>query len=158
MISGAIVCGRGAPVPVVLTKADRRERWCCLPAAEEGAEYCTCWEPIYDARQRQPKTSVTSRTRRKACHDCAYRQGSPERERGEDLDALDSFYCHQGIRRPAAYRHPDGRVRPVIDYLASPDYRPPIVDGVPYRADGRPADRCAGWAAIAANRAQADAA
>jgi hypothetical protein len=145
------VCGGRAPVSVVLTKADMTLRWCCMAAAEDGAEHCTCWEPIFDAEQKPPRTRMQPKTRAKACHDCAYRQGSPERERGDDLEALDNFWCHQGIRRPAAYRHPDGRVRPVADYLASGDYQPPMLD-VPYRADGRPADRCAGWAAVVERR------
>lgn len=143
------VCGRQAPVPIVLTAADMELRWCCLSAAEDGAELCSCWEPIFDTEQREPRLKAKPRTRAKACHDCAYRQGSPERERGEDLEALENFWCHQGMRRPAAYRHPDGRVRPVRDYESSPDYQPPILEGVPYRADGRPADRCGGWAAAA---------
>lgn len=68
-----------------------------------------------------------------------------------DLEALPNFWCHQGIRRPVAYRHPDGRVRPVED---SADYRPPMGkvaptgEQVPYRADGTPAERCAGWAQV----------
>jgi hypothetical protein len=152
-----ILCGsrsaeaEGSPF---LTPADLddAQRWCCLAAAEDGPRACTCWEPIYDARQLKPKTRIAATTRRKACHDCAYRQGSPERARDEALEDLPNFWCHQGIRRPAAFRHPDGRVRPVRNYAESPDYRPPMVNGVPYRADGRPADRCAGWAGMQAGR------
>lgn len=145
-----IVCGRGQDKAPFLTAEDlaRDDQWCCLAAAEDGPRWCTCWTPIFDARQLKPRTTVEPETREKACHDCAYRLGSPERERGEDLEGLPNFWCHQGIRRPAAFRHPDGRVRPVPGYAMSPDYRPPMVDGVPYRADGRPADRCGGWAAL----------
>lgn len=147
------LCSVPAELPFLLPEdLDERFRWCCYGAAEDGPKGCTCWEPIFDARQRKPRTSVEPTTRAKSCHDCAYRQGSPERERGEALEALPNFWCHQGIRRPAAFRHPDGRVRPVLDYTTSPDYRPPIVDGVPYRADGRPADRCGGWAAVQAGQ------
>jgi len=137
-----------------LLPGDLEERfsWCCLAAAEDGPAACTCWTPIFDARQRKPRTRIEPETRPKACEDCAYRQGSPERGRGEELEGLANFWCHQGLRRPAAWRHPDGRVRPVPEYPTSPDYQPPIVDGVPYRTDGRPADRCGGWAAVQAGR------
>lgn len=150
------VCHVRTELPIVLRKSDHERRWCCYPAAEDGARFCTCWRPIFDERQRKPRTAVEPQTRTKACTDCAYRRGSPERERGEDLEGLDNFWCHQGIRRPIAYRHPDGRVRPVKDWLKSADYQPPQIDGVPYRADGRPADRCGGWAALQqANRGAA---
>ena len=87
------------------------------------------------------------------CATCAYRPASPER-RGEDgyagdEDLLDElvatgspFYCHQGIRKPVAWRHvPSGTEIP-----GHPGgYDPPILDAVPYKADGSPADLCAGW-------------
>jgi MoaA/NifB/PqqE/SkfB family radical SAM enzyme len=59
----------------------------------------------------------------------------------------DIFWCHQGIRRVVEYRHPDGRVYPVPPLAAGVDgaYEPPIIDGRPYKADGTPADVCAGW-------------
>lgn len=104
----------------------------------------TCWTPVYDLRQRRPRTDIEPVRRAKSCTDCAYRKGSPERERDEDLEGLPGFWCHQGLRRPKAWRHPDGRIR-LVDLSTSPDYQPPIVAHVPYRADGRPADRCAGW-------------
>jgi hypothetical protein len=148
----AFVCGDRGPLPIDLNRSDIQKRWCCYPAAMDGARFCTCWVPIFDEPQRSPRTQVEAKTRAKSCHDCAYRRGSPERESGKDLEDLDNFWCHQGIRRPVAYRHTDGRVRPVTDYATSPDYQPPMVDGVPYRANGRPADRCAGWAAIQAAR------
>ena len=59
------------------------------------------------------------------------------RERG------DVFWCHSGMRRPVAYRH-----AVLGEVAADPaDYRPVIVDGVPYQADGRPGLICAGWMA-----------
>jgi hypothetical protein len=42
---------------------------------------------------------------------------------------------------PVAYRHPSGAEIP--GHPAG--YDPPIVDGVPCKADGTPADLCAGW-------------
>lgn len=50
------------------------------------------------------------------------------------------------MRRPVRWEHPDGRT---ID--GSPDdWQPAIINGLPYRADGRPGLLCAGWAARAA--------
>jgi hypothetical protein len=140
-----IVCGGGAPLPF-LTPEDlaRDDQWCCLSSAEDGPAFCTCWDPVYDLQQ-YPALAAKPKTRARRCHDCAYRPDSPERARGDQLEALPNFWCHQGIRRPEAFVHPDGRVRPVED---SADYRPPMVDGVPYKADGSPADRCAGWAQV----------
>jgi hypothetical protein len=88
------------------------------------------------------------------CPDCAFRPGSPER-RGEpgyqgtdgELDDFvangSSFFCHQGIRKPVTLAHPSGAE--VAGHPAA--YDPPIVGGVPYRADGSPGELCAGWAA-----------
>ena len=142
------VCGVGALD--FLTSADRDPELvpCCIGAAVYGPDSCTCWRPVFDMRQRRPRADVEPVTRSKSCHDCAFRRGSPERERGDELESLpSSFWCHDGIRRPRAWRHPDGRVR-MVDLGTSPDYQPPIVGDVPYRANGRPADRCAGWAAF----------
>jgi hypothetical protein len=126
---------------------------CCYGAAVYGPQRCTCWTPVYDLEQQEvtpglplPPIPV------QMCHDCAYRPHSPEREgdadvagSGELLDELvrsrEPFYCHQGIRHPVAYRHPSGAEIP--GHPAG--YDPPIVDGVPCKADGTPADLCAGW-------------
>lgn len=121
---------------------------CCAGAAMGGARGCTCWEPVYDLQQFPPDTSIEHETRTVMCGDCAYRPDSPERE-GDPYALLDlpSFWCHKGIRRPKEWRHPDGRVR-----AGDPaDYQPPIVGEVPYRADGRPAAQCGGWAQAAAS-------
>lgn len=129
---------------------------CCYGAAVYGPERCTCWEPVYDLEQRAPRPAAPA-VRPTACADCAYRPDSPERSgaRGYagDVDTLDElveagqpFYCHQGIRRPVRLRHPEG-----VEVDGHPaDYDPPLVGGVPYRADGTPAEVCAGWAARAA--------
>lgn len=163
-MNGAYVCGATrSEAPDWMLPEDLVEGpdWlaCCMGSVNDGPIACTCWRPVYDKRQRRPRTDVSPATRSKACADCAYRQGSPERERGDDLDGLPdrgaTFYCHQGIRRPKAWRHPDGRVRPVPDLEASPDYQPPMLNQVPYKANGQPADRCGGWAAIARSQAVA---
>ena len=135
---------------------------CCVGSAVYGPERCTCWEPVYDLEQAEPDPQVVRWlaaggqpvTRRRMCGDCAYRPGSPERSGdpkhagdSEYLEELagtgDRFWCHQGIRRPVEWRHPSGATIP--GHPAA--YRPPVVGGVPYRADGQPAELCAGWAA-----------
>lgn len=144
-MSGLTICGLRGSGPV-LAPVDHHERyrWCCYAAADRGAAHCSCWRPVYDLEQAEPRTELSPETRSAMCGDCAYRPGSPELE--EDpyrLMGLANFWCHRGIRRPREWRHPDGRVRP-----GDPaDYQPPIVGDVAYRADGSPAARCGGWAA-----------
>lgn len=132
---------------------------CCYGAAVYGAQRCTCWEPVHDLDQAEPVPAAPA-TRATACTDCAYRPDSPERNGAKgyagDAETLEEiveagkpFYCHQGIRRAVRLRHPAGLE--VDNHAAA--YQPPIVDGVPYRADGTPADVCAGWAARAAKAA-----
>lgn len=58
-------------------------------------------------------------------------------------DRCDALF--ERMRRPTSWRHPSGATIPG-DHA---DYQPPIIDGVPYRADGRPGDLCAGWTARA---------
>ncbi|HET9889703.1 MAG TPA: hypothetical protein VFQ42_04310 [Mycobacterium sp.] len=147
---------------------------CCWGEIVNGPAGCTCWKPVYDLDQAEPDPTavrwlgagVTPVTRRRMCHDCAYRPNSPEK-RGEEGYAGDAefleriaaaderFWCHQGIRRPAKWVHPSG-----AEWVGSPAaYSPPKVNGVPYRADGSPAELCAGWdarrRALAAERDEA---
>lgn len=127
--------------------------YCCIGAVSRGAQACTCWEPVFDAEQLPPLLECEREQQPTMCHDCAYRPDSPERSNEPEEEALltlpadgEVFHCHQGIRRPTHYRHPDGHVVPANDS----DYQPlqdPRSPGVPYRADGRPALICAGWAA-----------
>lgn len=130
---------------------------CCWGELQGGAEDCGCWVPEYDVEQadpRPPASPADLEVQPRMCGDCAYRPGSPERDDSWMEDALmdaargatTPFWCHDGIRRPVRWRHPDGRV---IDGDPA-DYQPAQVNGVPYRADGRPALICGGWAAIAA--------
>lgn len=126
---------------------------CCFGEVNGGPQHCTCWEPVYDLEQQEPQTGPMG-LRDRMCGDCAYRKDSPER-RGEDgykgdADSLEEmvragepFACHQGIRKPVKYRHPSGAE--IAGHPAA--YDPPVVEGVPYKADGTPADLCAGWAA-----------
>lgn len=130
---------------------DADEIPCCIGGAMRGPRGCSCWTPVYDLEQAEPNLSTQPQTRETCCHDCAYRNGSPERaeqDLGEVLsdiagEADSVFACHQGMRRIVAYVHPDGR-----RVEAGPgDYDPPQIGAVAFRADGTPADRCAGWAA-----------
>lgn len=138
---------------------DATYRFCCYGEAFGGPTRCTCWEPVYDLEQRPLENggelpeAFEPPTRSKCCHDCAYRKGSPERIRGEDEELLDmasnpntEFWCHGGMRRVVAYRHPDGTVLPeenpgAYDPPIGPDEQP-----VAWKADGTVAERCAGWA------------
>lgn len=127
---------------------------CCMGEATQGPDHCTCWVPVYERDQEKPDEKAVPGTRTEQCEDCAYRADSPERQGDEEVDGTPEllerivvegqpFWCHQGIRRPLLWKHPSGMT---VDGSAS-DYKPPIVDGVPYQADGRPADICAGWSA-----------
>lgn len=132
---------------------------CCMGAAVYGDRRCTCWTPVYDLEQQPlanggvPPNEAEIPQRTKCCHDCAYRNGSPERERGEGdqlddwaLDGRSEFWCHQGVRKVVAWRHPDGRELPA----AEGDYRPPQTTEPRFaiwKADGTVGERCAGWAA-----------
>jgi hypothetical protein len=133
---------------------DLGDVYCCAGMAMGGAGRCTCWEPVFAEEQRPIVDGLSPTVADAMCVDCAYRPGSPERsghpQAAGDQDLLDQlvrdgtpFWCHQGIRRPVGYLHPAG-----VGILASGlEYTPPTRDGVPYRADGTPADYCAGWAA-----------
>ncbi len=127
---------------------------CCYGAAINGPHDCTCWEPVHDTEQHPPLRGKPA-TRAKMCNDCAFRPDSPERQGDEryggdtvDLDGMvwsgEPFYCHQGMRRIVIWRHPVGTK---VD--AGPDhyYDPPDDTLWPHKADGTPADICAGWAA-----------
>ncbi|HEV8653159.1 MAG TPA: hypothetical protein VG276_28135 [Actinomycetes bacterium] len=154
------LCGLSQPSQPKLP--DAGQGTCCYGAACMGPERCTCWEPVFEVEQTPPDSQTVTLlaagvqpvTRQRPCDDCAYRPDSPER-RGDpnvagDQELLEQivqrgerFWCHQGIRRPIAWRHPAG-----VQIPGSPvNYQPPIIDGVPYRADGTPAEVCAGWAA-----------
>lgn len=143
-------CGEGT---AALDLPDAGDGMCCMGAAVYGKDRCTCWEPVYDLEQ-QPLEPGGMGLRTKMCADCAYRPNSPERTGTEgyngDAEFLDGlilsgefFACHQGVRRPVAWRHPSG-----VEIPGHPaGYAPPLLDGKPHKADGTPADLCAGWAA-----------
>lgn len=128
-------------------------RGCCWGDTQRGAAACTCWIPEFDLEQQPliPPADGEIQPRRTMCGDCAYRPGSPEMSNpleAEELRELPltgtAFWCHDGVRRPVRWRHPDGRV-----ITGNPaDYQPPTDKlGRVYRADGRVGALCAGWAA-----------
>jgi hypothetical protein len=152
------VCGG----PSHAVKLPRLSSACCYGYAMDGPQACTCWESVFDLEQAEPIIGPPA-PRPARCRDCAWNPDSPERNNGAGYGATggelielayDSvpFFCHQGIRRSLFLRHPRHRNQ-IADHPAS--YRPPIVDGVPYKANGEPADICAGWTA-ARRRALAD--
>jgi hypothetical protein len=152
------VCGTESTAAIVLfTRILERiqNEPCCFESAEDGPTACSCWEPVYDLEQQATiAVSVEHiQTRPEMCADCAFRPDSPERQgddrynhAGDDeIRSLDHFWCHQGMRKPVAYRHPYG-----ITLTADHDaYDPPIrtIDGVgvPFKASGAPGDRCGGF-------------
>jgi hypothetical protein len=132
---------------------------CCMGALMHGPTGCTCWVTVYDLEQADPLPGLpVPPVPLRMCEPgpgdagCAYRGTSPEKTGddryngdAEDLDYLagtgQPFYCHAGTRRAVRLVHPAG-----VTYEPGPgDYQPPVIGGVPYRADGRPALICAGW-------------
>lgn len=143
------VCGGGSEA---LVFPDAGEGHCCYGTIMNGPQGCTCWEPIYDLEQQEPRLGKP-RTRRRRCPDCAYHDGSPERQNttgyagdAETLDEIvysgERFICHQGMRKPSRWIHvPTGTI--IEGHPAG--YEPPFLNGLPYKADGTPGDICAGW-------------
>lgn len=128
---------------------------CCMGVAVYGPERCTCWRPVFDVEQALPRVDLIPARRATMCGDCAFRNNSPERQgdarfqhSGEgELEELvfstAEFACHQGMRRRLALVHPTGaRVE-----CGPGAYAPAIANGVAFKADGSPADLCAGLAA-----------
>jgi hypothetical protein len=144
---------------------------CCPAAIEHGPTACTCWEPVHDLPQAEPSElalreldrGVPPPARRRMCDDCAYRPESPERAGDPDyagdpaeLERLareDRFWCHTGMRKITAWRHPSGITLPAA---GDGDYRPPVVGGIPFKADGSIGEQCAGWDARRRALAAAD--
>lgn len=125
---------------------------CCAGCAYYGPDRCTCWQPVYDLKQQSLVEDAPTIIRTELCRDCAYRPGSPERSDPEEESDLMSltygskpFSCHQGIRKVVKWIHPTGKELP-----ADPrDYQPPQDGSKVFKADGTPADICAGWAKLA---------
>lgn len=126
---------------------------CCMASAI--GDTCSCWMPLYDQPRDHDVQEGPSPVRELCCHDCAYRNDSPERTAGEALpyDYRTPFYCHDGMPRVIAQVHPAG----ALVHGEQGDYDP-IVAGSSserraWQADGQPGVLCAGWAAFARARA-----
>jgi hypothetical protein len=129
---------------------------CCYGAAVYGPGRCTCWESEYDHLQQEPKAGPMQE-RERMCVDCAFRPDSPERQGDErysnsDEDGIErvlsgTFLCHAGMRSRTRERHPSGALLEVLPGA----YAPP---SPPCKADGSPAEYCAGWAAERRRRAK----
>lgn len=145
-------CGIGTGGAVLFAEAnpDAEEIGCCFGEIHGGVRGCSCWVAEYDTEQAPPRTADPLEVRAGGrCGDCAYRRDSPENEQPWTAEKLvdlaasgEPFWCHDGMRRPIRWRHP---VRGVVE--GSPDdWQPAMVARIPFRADGRPALLCAGWA------------
>lgn len=151
----AFLCGGGGSAGARIWAAanpDAEPDPCCMESFDGGPADCTCWIPEYDLEETRPARLVTDadlQVQPLMCGDCAYRPGSPEladeweREALLELPTRDNkrFFCHQGMRRPIRWRHPDGRV---VDGDPA-DYQPYMKDSIAYQADGTPGLLCAGW-------------
>lgn len=128
-----------------------------MQAAVTGGESCSCWVPVFNRPQTTPDLGSTPGVMPRMCGDCAYRKGSPEREGNPaangDAALLEritvtgeQFWCHDGLRRQTGWTHPSGIEVPLPPEGVD-NFDPPIVAGVPYRADGTAGALCAGWSA-----------
>jgi hypothetical protein len=117
---------------------------CCMGSAARGLGGCTCWQPEHEVGPEDPHRNEAT-----PCADCAFRAGSPESSTEDGREYLAGlvrdrlrFWCHQGMRRVRRWRHPSGVV---VEVEGDAAYAPEVRDGVPHRADGRPASECTGW-------------
>jgi len=135
---------------------DAGQGMCCYGAAVHGAAGCTCWVAVYDQEQAPVQYGAPAQ-RTKRCADCAFASGSPERTGDEKMQhsgegelqelvySRNSFACHIGMRRIVEWRHPSGVV--VAAYpgsYAPPDRSAGRCSEWAAKADGTPADACAG--------------
>jgi hypothetical protein len=136
------ICGAGG-APSDALRVLTQLAYCCADAAHDGPSACSCWEMEFDVDQAPVDRTLEPGTRTSMCTDCAYRVPA---DFGGHGSLTDPFWCHQGMRKPVRYRHPAG----IIVEARADHYKPPLVqrdDGlvIPYKADGTPGDRCAGW-------------
>lgn len=122
---------------------------CCYgTAVYNDPGRCTCWQVVLDMPDGMDRIQEgPMNARGLCCHDCAYRNGSPERERDEDLPMRPGrpFHCHRGMPKIARWEHPDGRVIEATEDSYVPYQRA----GRSWMGDGAPAELCAGWLAHA---------
>lgn len=165
-LAKATICGTAANLGALLWAqahpgAEDPDPGCCWGNTLDPEGGCTCWVPVYEVEQAPPRP-VTGpddlATQPAMCGDCAYRKDSPERATAYEEEVLlelpelgTPFWCHEGMRRPAYWQHPDGR-RVEGDPA---NWTPPIIGNIPYRADGSPGLLCHGWATRAVRVRQA---
>lgn len=154
----SICMAASTPPPVARMLAELSS--CCIGVLEEGPLACSCWDPVYNLEQ-QPDDGVSAPGQRtEMCADCAYRPDSPERQGDErhacsddgELDDIargdNPFWCHQGLRKPVAFKHCTlGIIVPVDTDAYDPLFRVEGRQRIPIKADGTAGDRCAGWMA-----------
>lgn len=123
---------------------------CCMTSMNNPDD-CSCWRPVLVPHPSLAVQAGPSPERKERCEDCAYRRDSPERaaREGDPLPYSPghTFYCHDEMPRIWAWVHPSGVVALTPTGHGEGDYRPTLRDGRAWRADGRPALVCAGWAA-----------
>jgi hypothetical protein len=155
-MADVVICSIGTPLDLVLP--DAGQGLCCEGAAYLGPDRCTCWVEVHAVDQADPRTDQHAGIGESPCSTCAYRPDSPERTGADhvagDAAMLDDivktgqpFWCHTGMRHVVALEHPAGIRVELPDEHQAAAFRPLIVNDVPYKADGTPADICAGWAA-----------
>lgn len=144
----------------------------CWDACALDGSDCGVWEPVFRPEPHGDLQEGPSPVRAKACGDCAYKPGSPERRandgdlpRGFDLNR--PFHCHDGMPALRGWTYPGldyslwaGGLPSMQDgfLIGSYDYQPVQRNGRGWQADGRPLVVCAGWAAHvdSVRRAQAE--
>lgn len=123
------------------------EEWgmCCIGAAAMGR--CTCWEPIYGEKQARPKGECAPpKPRVGCCGTCGAVDGMTEELGIDDAAATGrAFYCHIGLRRIVAWRHPDGRTKPGAAFGYVEAFGTCNGAKVLLKADGTTADLCGAW-------------
>lgn len=137
------ICG---PIHDPFVEFPDLETGCCYGSIM-GPDRCTCWEPVYDIEQSDPNLFDAPEPRAEPCADCAFRSDSPEsrgdeRYQSYEFTPTQPFYCHQGMRRIVAYRHPSGAK---VAAAVQDRWSPPERDGIVYKANGMAGDICAGW-------------
>lgn len=106
----------------------------CIGAAMGGEDRCTCDTIPKGEHDECVLVAHVHYLQRgsKACHDCAFRRGSPEMDGGQTDQILGdetaAFYCHQGMPIDARGRDPE-----LGDYVPDDAHRYPV---------------CAGWVAM----------
>lgn len=157
MTPPTFICAHPAP-PGMGPLPDAGEGLCCYGAAVYGPDRCTCWVEVCDRPQAPARADASNigQPGDAPCSTCAYRPDSPERTGAAHVDGDEAtlrrlvaegrpFYCHAGMRHVVAYEHPSGARVDLPPEHATAAFRPLMVDGVPYQADGTPALLCAGW-------------